>query len=92
MHDHAYCEQCPYAYADCDEMSRDALTYIQQLEAAYPKWISVKERLPENGQWVLTYCGGYANWFELNKWCGDSWLKIMPVTHWMHMPRTAEGG
>ena len=53
---------------------------------AMPKWVSVEERLPKNGQWVLTYCGGYANWFELNKWCGDSWLKIMPVTHWLPLP------
>lgn len=29
-------------------LEADALTYIQQLEAAQPKWISVKERLPEH--------------------------------------------
>lgn len=60
--------------------------FVKGFESAQPKWISVEERLPKNGQWVLTYCGGYANWFELNKWCGDSWLKIMPVTHWLPLP------
>lgn len=64
----------------------DAHAYIQQLEAAAPKWISVKEKHPDAGEWVLTYCGGYANWFDLNKWCGDCWLKTMPITHWMPLP------
>ena len=32
MHDHSYCRECPYSENDCDEMSRDALAYIQQLE------------------------------------------------------------
>ena len=31
----------------------DALSHIQQLEAAQPKWISVDERLPENEKPVL---------------------------------------
>lgn len=69
-------EGCPYRFTDrCDHLRRDALAYIQQLEAeldapesnkfqyetgflkgfeaAYPKWISVKERLPEDGQRVV---------------------------------------
>lgn len=33
MHDHSYCRECPYSEDDCDEMTRDALAYIQQLEA-----------------------------------------------------------
>lgn len=56
------------------------------LEAEQPKWISVEERLPEPGKWVLAYCGSYANWFVLNKWCGTEWLHVMPVTHWMPLP------
>ena len=35
------------------EMLRDALDYIQQLEAQVPKWISVEERLPKNEEPVL---------------------------------------
>ncbi len=53
---------CPYNSFECvEEMSRDALTYIQQLEnhigeltekvahyeAAQPKWIGAEERLPD---------------------------------------------
>ena len=57
------CESCPYN-GECtpkdkpDQPGWDALLYIQRLEAAQPKWISVKERLPEklieNNQAYLT--------------------------------------
>lgn len=53
------CSKCPYR-EECDEhlacggemlpadvVLNDIATYIQQLEAAAPKWISVEERLPE---------------------------------------------
>ena len=48
---------CPYdKYGDgCeDTLNRDALAYIQQLEAQQPRWISVKEREPEHDG--LYYC------------------------------------
>ena len=46
---------CPY---DDDELCirhicGDALAYITQLEARVPKWISVKDRLPEPSTYVL---------------------------------------
>ena len=56
-------------------------------EAGRTKWISVEKKHPDAGEWVLTYCGGYAKWFDLNKWCGDCWLKTMPITHWMPLPK-----
>lgn len=53
------CPGCPYERDEqqekawrCD-LDADALAYIQQLEAAQPKWISVEERLPENEKPVL---------------------------------------
>ena len=60
--------------------------YMEGNEDAQPKWVSVEEKQPEAGKWALVYCGGYANWFDLNKWCGNCWLKVMPVTHWMSLP------
>lgn len=92
MHDHAYCKQCPYAYVDCDEMSRDALTYIQQLEAAYPKWISVKERLPEDGQRVVGIAeNGMTGIMDYRDDGTPFAARIFGVyfsniTHWMHLP------
>lgn len=35
------------------KMAADAIDYIQQLEAAQPRWISVEERLPDNEVDVL---------------------------------------
>ena len=40
----------PYAFTE--EIAADALELIQQLEAQAPRWISVEERLPEEGQQV----------------------------------------
>lgn len=46
---------CPYyCEEDCiANMSGDAFNIVRQLEAQVPKWISVKERLPENEKTVL---------------------------------------
>lgn len=53
---------CPYYVSNDDgcqqeDLTADALAYIQQLEAHVPKWISVKERLPEQHmQNCLCWC------------------------------------
>ena len=51
------CVECPYDNLPPDEcvvaMKSNNLAYIQQLEAAQPKWISVEERLPEEDVTVL---------------------------------------
>lgn len=51
------CKHCPYGN-DCDNFEagnlyRDALAYINQLEARGHGWISVKDRLPEPSTYVL---------------------------------------
>lgn len=55
---------CPYT-DDCNcgavaavpkSLIYDALSYIERLEAAQPKWISVKDRLPESGVHVFVCC------------------------------------
>ena len=51
------CDHCPYGN-DCDifeacNLYRDALAYINQLEARVPKWISVKDRLPNPSTYVF---------------------------------------
>lgn len=40
------------AETDCNALEQDALAYIQQLEAAQPKWISVEDEPPEAGKTV----------------------------------------
>lgn len=96
------CAGCPYSgdgIANCwDNFTHDLIVYIQQLEAQQPRWISVGERLPEDGQKIIAafYDNGgrvvdqarYNNGeFDFASWayvCGDN------VTHWMPMPLPPE--
>ena len=85
------CKHCPYCN-DCDifeacNLYRDALAYINQLEARATKWISVKDRLPENYETVIISredcheaCIG---WLIDGSW---SVPKGVHVTHWMQLP------
>ena len=73
-----------------EQLFADALAYIQQLEAAQPKWISVEERLPDEIARVLVYIDGYYTVSELhNLWGGMVW-DYMGIdgrpTHWMPLP------
>ena len=57
------CKHCPYCN-DCDifeacNLYRDALAYINQLEARGHGWISVKDRLPEPYTDVLVIAHGW---------------------------------
>ena len=52
---HGQHQSCPYKDDELCMMHicGDALAYINQLEARGPKWISVKDRLPEPSTYVL---------------------------------------
>jgi hypothetical protein len=62
------------------------------------EWISVKDRLPENGQRVLCYnkymyvkdydCVFYDGDFN---WTGSRIGQIEGVTHWMPLPKPPKG-
>ena len=100
-----YCEGCSYGIdaekveSDCvDALLKDALAYIQQLEAAQPKWISVKERLPDDrGNFITKIHCDNGDWIEVNtfdymekEWWHDAvncTAKATDfVTHWMPLP------
>jgi hypothetical protein len=53
------------------------------------EWISIDERLPDNGETVLTVDNeGYmivASWYELGGWFLPV-CRANPVTHWMPLP------
>ena len=59
-----------------------------------PRWISVKERMPEDGKNVLAYEGGG---FYFLDWCCDGdWVvasaSAAVVTHWMPLPEPPNCG
>ena len=90
----------------CDPMyyGDDALTIAQYLVSrgvTVPQWISVSDRLPENGGYVV--CIARRNPFsrfmpmvariERNGWVNPITEQyISEVTHWMPMPQPPKGG
>lgn len=88
----------PYAYIE--DVARDALEYINELEAKAPRWISVNERLPEEDVWVLTrdIYGKIRNrsLYVLNDGTNMFWPdRLFPgkhIIHWMPMPEAPEEG
>lgn len=93
----ANCGDCPYE-GECmlpfgDDPESDALAYIQQLEAAAPKWISVEERLPGMKDVIAINTSGEMliglvspmSFGGLYK-CDSQGDVIFDVTHWMPLP------
>lgn len=96
---------CPYW---CDkygchstEMKMDALAYIQQLEQRLveanetsPRWISVKERLPEDGQKIIAAFRDSGGWivdqarYSNGEFDFASWAYVWAdnITHWTPLP------
>ena len=92
------CEHCPYGN-DCDDFDagnlyRDALAYITQLEACVPKWISVKDKLPEYYKDLLVIVreGGAVLYMIAHLCIGGIMVSNRGerinsvVTHWMPLP------
>lgn len=75
-------------------IEKEVLRMIDEQETisvASPKWISVKDRLPNFEQPVLAYSGeelgiGFAYLDGDGKWYGD----CGDVTHWMPLPEPPE--
>lgn len=89
------CEGCPYDGEEggCDDLLIDALAYIEQLETAQPKWISVEERMPESFVSVLVYMpesGPFPPVREAFKVGNVFYVPVLAdrrhATHWLPMP------
>ncbi len=64
------------------------------------KWISIKDRLPEDGQFIL-YCKGHEIISAIGRYCGLSdsmpsapiaphYIEWKDVTHWMPLPNVSK--
>ena len=97
----ADCKACPYnsvgiSIFECiDALVCDTNAYINQLEARVPKWISVKDSLPEIGTVVLGYAkhnpfSAYEVMLVRNLGNGFEMIRYheytSSITHWMPMP------
>ena len=89
------CAECPYSVNNnekCAHLLNDAADAIEELLAKVPHWISVEERLPENGKFVLVSDGD-----DIDTACRYKaltpdevetffWDSVLEVTHWMPLP------
>lgn len=92
---------CPYwdRIGCVQELHRDTLAMVQQLEAQVPKWTSVKKRLPGTYSTVLVaYKDAYGETSvgagilcNCADWVGHGFAMARDaVTHWMPLPGLPE--
>lgn len=91
------CDCCPYrSFAgDCVEfLCMNALSLVKQLEVQITKWISIKDRTPEDGQKVIFINDKYPSITMQGIYHADKTpdtIRVLGfglgnVTHWMPMP------
>ena len=76
-----------------DAMEGRYLRQIKELEAAIPRWISVKERLPRPGQEVLAFDNEIVRVKAIstqNKWHPYINGSNCDPSHWMPLPKPPE--
>jgi len=88
--------RCPYFSTTtvcADERAKEAADAIEELLTAVPHWISVEERLPEIGRFVLVSDGDdidvacrYKAFTIPDKTETFFWDSVLEVTHWMPLP------
>ena len=82
---------CPMDYAAAFDMAIKALEKQDIPDTNAGKWISVKDRLPEEHQWVLCQCRAAIR--DVLRWHNGQWYHDPQhryfqsfVTHWMPLP------
>jgi hypothetical protein len=67
--------------------------FLAGYQAAAPQWISVKERLPEEGSGLLIVYHSYlkevgTSYYDDDMWCSSPWpITCEHITHWMPLPQ-----
>ena len=95
-YDH-FCDQC--GINKDSKYTENLASYLIANGVTVQEWISVNDRLPENGDTVLCFMkfGGQRIllWDEASSWwlgygSGDDWQKA-DVTHWQYLPKPPKG-
>lgn len=93
------CLECKYQYKRKENTCGDVMLadYLIANGVAVQRWIPVTERLPEDGQIVLTCKNGICEvqTYEArrNGWVSGRWFWSMAfVTHWMPLPNPPKDG
>ena len=97
-----YENEYPTASGDFDEYaSHDVPNVLRNIPSAdvqpVNRWISVKDRLPENCIEVLVYdtdCGIVIGWYdkEIGDFAADFISPLDAVTHWIPLPEPPKDG
>ncbi|MBR5202681.1 MAG: DUF551 domain-containing protein [Clostridia bacterium] len=89
------CKECYYADEDgvCEKCCVDNAAFEpKRPNERITEWISVKDRLPEEGIDVLVYDDDtdmfFIAWYDetLDKWLNADNGRLFGVTHWMPLP------
>lgn len=88
------CSKCGQGYT-YDECHMITLTYSQrEMLRNPPRWISVTERLPNEGERVLVFDKAFlqpemGTYYSTDGWVGDEIASLDP-THWVPLPEPPE--
>lgn len=92
-----FCDECAYFNAiECQtDLKRDCADLIKHLEAKQPKWISVKDRLPEAEGMYIVYIPLTGGTIVAADYLDGHWIDwevdlTERVTHWMPLPEPPE--
>lgn len=88
------CENNSWDMPQCRECNEQN-EYKWYRRAEISNWISVKERLPKDGEYVLAYYGGFhGDIMDVLQWKDRMWLDCMmteepseDITHWQPLPK-----
>ena len=84
---------CEHANGHCSQQVTAATSELQarikELEEQVPKWISVEERLPEDGSNVMIMHERYGVMYGYfsETWHSGAIDELSAVTHWMPLPK-----